>query len=1256
MKNIFDDKTTLIYKNAKELETPINYIYEENGVYDTIANYILNNFENELINIYNYLKERNNLLDVYKFVYVWLYVINNNENKNFTSYQLNKINEFLLILNFSDFDNIEILNNAYNDWINNYSLEIKRDEQILKNINKYQKDLNEIKPYKIKDITITGKNSIFSFKDQNGLDINILDGIEIFDTSIPNMDVPFIRYNNSKNHSIYKIYENIDKEVIENIEKSNSKFLKPDSILLIICVNNEEQEIDEEGEEIDFIKRKKIYDYCFFELKTGKVTINSTNDENYILNIKEKILWTLPFIKLEYLNEEKLKGFFIIENIQISEACLHYLIINDKLFSNYLFIEEEDKAYADKKIYNIHYKTGETGQVGTNFEKKSSISVNFEYLENESDFNKIKIKEEKFLKVYFIKVESKESLSVFLEIFSRIITIYKHKLKDTAIYINNLIPSSCRDILYPNEENKEKTKKISKKTYNKEVNYHKRENLTDKAPDLFIIGTEDKSYVKKCSCKLQPLIIKDDEISDWENHKYYKDGNEYKRQILKLNDFNFVCPDDRFPHPIAIEYNKTFEVDDELFSKKSYYPCCRVKSDNNEKNEKKTEHYSNYRVSANKIVKNTRANGKLHKMIIDLLRSDIIFANNDFIREGTNKSTSSIIHCILNSLIDKTYIKLKTNEEKEDYVQNIRRNIAEKISPNIYKQEMYDSNEKQIKEMILNMETDLDPYLFYRGLEEYFDINIFVFNTFASNNPVLEIPRCKLCHIRINRINRKSVLILKHIEYLNRKFMTIHCELIISKGKIINNMENTNVPRVVSKGETIFGQEMTNKLFNILNDSFKTFTVNINDQVIYRNSPFSIVNWKEFFKSKNLEITAQQIDYYGKMVVLEINKEFTILIPPSQPLDLPVIKNYLFSDLNTIQKKFGEFVEIDKNGVWYQLLDIKNGLFILCKNENLNKDLVIKDSLFELQIDLDANKSNLLNNIFELKNCKKLTSILMQIINWIWKTSIKKKGKLMDINTFIKKFINLDNSTKNEKYFEPQKINRILENVENVEDCFKFINWHPYFKNGKINLYKELYHNVCRFFKREYILIKGLKLTNEYNSIPSRIQDFYFHESDFKKIENSIIFLNDNFMKKWIEQKNNSINLNYKNLLKSTKKLSIDLYNMDEPYIYKDTISENNETGTGKIYIIQNVYAGEIKRALNVCKIWKEQLINQGLNTEEIIEDLTDIQYVVYGISKNNSLIPIENKTKNLHNSEYFFQILKYTSEGNKYAALLPIL
>jgi hypothetical protein len=81
-------------------------------------------------------------------------------------------------------------------------------------------------------------------------------------------------------------------------------------------------------------------------------------------------------------------------------------------------------------------------------------------------------------------------------------------------------------------------------------------------------------------------------------------------------------------------------------------------------------------------------------------------------------------------LFDSTiYENLENYEQREIYCQSIREKLVTSFPDlTIYAQETFDIDPLEIERLLRDPNEFLDPALFYRGLEELYDINIFVFS------------------------------------------------------------------------------------------------------------------------------------------------------------------------------------------------------------------------------------------------------------------------------------------------------------------------------------------------------------------------------------------------------------------------------------------------------------------------------------------------------------------------------------------------
>ena len=373
-----------------------------------------------------------------------------------------------------------------------------------------------------------------------------------------------------------------------------------------------------------------------------------------------------------------------------------------------------------------------------------------------------------------------------------------------------------------------------------------------KAPDIFV-----KRYARKCQCPLQPIIIKHDEVNDWRAKTFIDAGRERERQVMAfppppgtsptstalLKDPNYVaqhwivCPDDQFAYP-TVKRN----TDLSNASKYPFIPCCaktdmlsntnshyytfyQIQNHPGQVPPPRTTSKASYKMRTMKILPWGRR-GDIPQRLVELLQTHTGNKDEEWVRCGVgySSSNSSFLRCVLMAKNNGYEAKDPNHSrdlevERERYVIDQRIIIAQSIPAAVYRQEMYDLSDLEIiqkvkgnksKEDLNSIEEseNLDPYTMYRGVEEFYDVNIFVFNPSGPLypppgppsqevpiGPIMEVPRCKMMHIRVRRVDRPSIIILKHHGAPTDAIKYPQCELIVRRTKISQSSEdNTSLP------------------------------------------------------------------------------------------------------------------------------------------------------------------------------------------------------------------------------------------------------------------------------------------------------------------------------------------------------------------------------------------------------------------------------------------------------------------------------
>lgn len=443
-----------------------------------------------------------------------------------------------------------------------------------------------------------------------------------------------------------------------------------------------------------------------------------------------------------------------------------------------------------------------------------------------------------YIKVTVTKANSMEDIKRFFIIFNLLMTDYNNKRLGILNVIKFYIPES-ESLLKPVGKPEEDQKKITIKIVGTDEQTVEQllergatniEELKQIAPDLFITDFARKGAQLKNRAIIPPLS----QIEAIKQQTFEFKGKVYNRQVMEYppaNPFgirrgpdnprkrvlNFVCPDlTKYPFP-GVKENKNLPNKDEY----PYVPSCYG---TDQMNPKANNRY-NWYYHGRKMIASTKPKATLKSnKILDPGRDAVIYEEitsiiknypnfgpieertpsreqGNFFRRGVIRSPNSFIHCILDALNNPEYLGLRTNEEKEKLVQRYRLRLGgftqgqlqvgneSRIYLDLFKQELYDQNQKEIVTKLNDISTFFDPALWYRGLEELFNINIYVFKKTqrrakAGFTIELEMPRCRWFHVR-NNIERPTIVILKHWGSESSKIEYPQCEIIYQKLALI---------------------------------------------------------------------------------------------------------------------------------------------------------------------------------------------------------------------------------------------------------------------------------------------------------------------------------------------------------------------------------------------------------------------------------------------------------------------------------------
>lgn len=1169
-------------------------------------------------------------------------------------------------------------------WKKEYNLELQKDYKISEQIIESHRIITELPttahtPLELNTITVE-----YYYTIPDG--VNTLP--DFFNRTQPSYIIPFIQLNGSErlgeHTSYYKIYKGVSIDLqprYENTVIPSHLTTEPDTMYMnvwtgpLTATKEETEEYARIGKKINFhiAEIQYIPTESKFKISVTSPRIEETISELDIINrIHEHILVPLP--NSTTLKQKKITGTFSVLNVKWYDTLFLELVMNDPIFSPYFYMDETSKVYAEKTVFTVHYKMGNSSKsvvTASFFPHIFQSGVELRYISTKGKIETL-IPQENIpvINVHISMALTHEIANSFVTLLTKMFTYYSSKLNTLIGYYEKFIPEFS--LLESREL--EEIEETNDTDDNKRISALKRY-----APDLFISG-----YARICQNR-KPVPV-----MNTEDEKKWITKNKQIIKFPKNTENKYVCPDDDYPFVGLINNN--------LQNKHEYpyLPCCyktdQSKSDESNLNKYlydidtpddliNTKHVTHI-FKTNRILDPLRF-GKIHSNLTDFLRraeNSETESTSEYLRFGVIKHTeNSFIHCIFRAIGDVAY---DNAVDKIEFIDTFRRDIFKNnpmLFPELVKQELYDMTNENIKKYTTNNIIFFDPLKFYRIMEELFKINIYIFSLKpeSSEGGLMLLPRHKNFHSHIPQPNRPVVLILRHWGSRDAGLNFPQCELIVQQ-------------RSDSHIFGIFDKKMNNLLYSAISYISNTLTWSIDQEtekpkIVSQQHLYSIFNYEMFFGQ--IPIVGQIIDNDGKARLIVLRPKITRSNTYAEEfIFLNILPSYTFNTSEfTLQQAIGrepawelciQLFGIPTSytvnnedyitGLYFGVGDIKSAFYCQIRK--------IKTQLFKEQIGTKGygilkSKDNdfipLLipdkieaSPIQRLKILKKTASFIEQIITYCFLID----GQPEDIEGFLLKILTMrqpGSESDSLKIYDISHLMRIMPfGKTSTEVLTKLESQVPFIRNGKLLCYDSdmalgIYYQLNKFYE-DHLNLRVLpesyrEFTNYYSSV-----------NDFIPNPNVILLLSlkefNNWASKNIETSDaETVYLqNLKNNIQN--KLVHDAFIYQEPYIYKfEDIDQNN------YYIVQNVQGGDLNRAINVAITWNSLKINLGYKADPYdpnIGNTTDIviypAYKIYRISISGTLEIEWDKTDN---NVPFLRILNYAPGGiDNYAALLQIL
>lgn len=920
-------------------------------------------------------KSRGDSFDPLEMIPIWLHSVPNftseEARNNYALYQ--QVQVYLTNVGYpQQFNNMgDVIDYYQTIWLPAYQAEYQRDLQTLRGYVRAQQEITGIVPLYHSDITVESVMISYDYPVDQG--VNPLP--DIFDSAQTSYIVPFIEYNIKP---IRGQLEKLDVERFYRIYRGRSVDTRPDynnvilrsdqaprgeTIYMNVWQGPETDPPEEIFDEARLGKKEGfgVATLSYLTNESGQGILRMTFsapttesvDETTIIQRIHSHLPMLPAPQAavrpgspigasSQINEVRISGSFMIYGTDLVEVALFHLIMNDPLFSTYLYLDESNKSFAEKTRLNIHYR-GVSTEIGESRgayrtdptgkkKRKSAVSATMSYdvipagesyfVQNPDGTVATYVAQQQFSAVIvrMTRASSRRVANQFLDIMTRLFRRYVERGGEIIQTYLRFVPEYGPLLVSEAQAAQEAATKTGVPAATVEagrviepVIRSKIDELHRIAPDIFV-----KNYARKCQpTERQPLIIRPEEAQAWrQNRPVNLRGVLEPRQILPFPKeqprLYLVCPDDEYPYPGVI-LNKALSNRHEF----PYLPCCfnenqltKAGSRLNQylrgtTREAKTASRSSHVYITPKIAETDRR-GSLNTILSSFLPQYDPDEAGEFQRYGVPRSPNSFIHCVALALENREYL---SSPDREQWTNDFRASLfhrqigsrqiggvtlQEYLRPEFLRQELYDMSNEDIVRAATNNDEFFDPLLYYRALEAHFDCTIYIFpytdqDKSGRRISMMHLPRHRYFHAHPPVPGKPVILILRHWGGEANALEYPQCELIIDQRATETRM--------------VFGDSMNELLYGAISFvgrtiSWQIYEANSVPILTARMNIYSAINYQLLFGQ--IPVEGQVIDSAGKARLFVLAPEFGnpqqtlfsqtrifVNVLPTAPLNVP---------------------------------------------------------------------------------------------------------------------------------------------------------------------------------------------------------------------------------------------------------------------------------------------------------------------------------------------------------------------------------
>jgi hypothetical protein len=1007
VKTPFDSSLSYLYKQAIYLGVPLRYVLAQPAnanegifiesfdldehtnakfitLFNEIRNFVTSNPNNppKLVQVWEHIQKfQGEQWNPTEIIPIWLHSIPEYRVNNWSVF--NQVKEYLDLIGDKTLyqDMNDIIKYYQEVWLPFFNAELTNDKKIVESHIQVQKEISVIQPIVYSNIELTSVTVTYDLS----YPFNPLP--DFFNSSVTSYVVPFIQYNIKKLKGLetedagaryYKIYKGKTYEtqpLYGNIVVPSSSAPKEQTIYLHIWSGGDETA--HEGKKEGFLVTTISYSTI---TKMVHVEINSPYDEirpSHMVDRFHQAIPLLPKPTESQIKESKIKGNFMLYQVDLFEHILAHMIFLDPLFQNYLYIDEAQKIFAEKDTLNINYK-GAISEGGENTEGKAikaavSASIKQDIIPKNTQISIMEangtVTKRQFeqdilvVRVNMTKASNRKVAEQFVNILARLFRIYINKLMTTYKSIVDMVPEYA--LVVQQKQTDLQKIQVPQTVVNGQIiveadseDERRITALQRAAPDIFV-----KNYARNCQKPRQPLPIRSEEAPIWrEKYVRNKSGQFEQRQVFTFPPNNpsnlFVCPGDKYPYagvtsnviltnshqypliPCCFGSNQTENPSSEFYRYYSGIPAEQIVREKFERGVGKSSH----RMKTDRVLTSGRF-GFVNTLVSTFVKK---YSNESGVisRYGVERDTNSFIHCVATAMSDPNY---QAASDKKKYVKDLRAKLSAAIKPELLKQELYDMNNEEITNILNDDSVFFDPLIFYRAIETVYNCTVYIFAHKDKDEDttvqlsLLQLPRHTQFHVHPPTSGKPVILVLRHRGAKSDGLKYPQCELIVDErisGQIIGR----------------FDDSMNKLIYPALTFVARTLTWEINpiDKILTaRQNIYSSLNYPVIFGQ--IQITGQVIDQMGKVRMLclapEINKEgkgFTstrifVNVPPTAPLNIrsfnPEDAKALLPPYEKLIEAFGKPTQISSSstvdgvfvtGLWFAIGDLPAGIECPC--------------------------------------------------------------------------------------------------------------------------------------------------------------------------------------------------------------------------------------------------------------------------------------------------------------------------------------